>query len=87
TRLLVKSVRATAPETRFGLPVSPKHLVAIAFPSMHLVAELLLAGRQRGLRPHVFLKPFTHRIADVTAGLVVDLIGVVVDLGHCHRHG
>ncbi|MCS3578238.1 hypothetical protein M2208_002000 [Bradyrhizobium elkanii] len=33
------------------------------------------------------LKPFAYGIADVTAGLVINLIGVLVDLAHCHRHG
>jgi hypothetical protein len=61
--------------------------MVIAFPSLHLVEELLQAGRKRGLWPQALLKPFTYGIADVTAGLVINLIGVLVDLAHCHRHG
>ncbi len=58
--------------------------MAIVFPSAHLVEQLLQAGRKCGLRPHVLLKPFTHGIADVTACLVINLIGIGIDLGHCH---
>lgn len=59
--------------------------MAIVFPTLHLLEELLQAGRQCGFWPQALLEPFTHGIADVTAGLAIKLIWIVIDLGH--RHG
>ncbi|MES5482079.1 hypothetical protein QMZ05_04920 [Bradyrhizobium sp. INPA03-11B] len=67
-----------------GLLLSPQYLMVIVFPPLHLLEELLQAGRKRGLWPQALLEPFTHGVADVTAGLAINLIGVVVDLGYRH---
>ncbi|UGY20874.1 hypothetical protein [Bradyrhizobium septentrionale] len=88
THLFVKSLRkvswGSCWKSATGLLDSPQHLMLIAFPSTHLVEQSLQAGRKRRLRPDILLKSFTHGIADVTAGLVIDLIWIVLDLAHCH---
>ena len=58
--------------------------MALVFPALHFLDKLLQTGRKSGFWPHALLQPFTHGIADVTAGLPINLIGIVLGLGHCH---
>ena len=58
--------------------------MALVVPALHFVEQLLQAGRKGGFWAYALLEPLTYGIADVTAGLAINLIGIVLGLGHCH---